>query len=101
MAKKRILKKYISYFAGELFSEALVISMLFPNVDQASCEKVMTRILDIQDDFIRRVNHPDAKDNKVLVKKYYKALKNDFLTEVNDIVKELGELSKETDEKKD
>jgi hypothetical protein len=49
----------------------------------------------MQDEFIRRAGTPDAKDNKTLVKEYYRKLRVDLQTEVNAIANEIGELSKE------
>lgn len=94
MAKRRILKKDISYVAGELFSEALICKLYIPGVDQAKADVVMSRILDMQDEFIRRANRPDGKDNEVLVKDYYRKLWADLREEVNAISTEIGELSK-------
>ena len=48
-----------------------------------------------QDEFIRRAGTPDAKDNKTLVKEYYRKLRVDLQTEVDAIANEIGELSKE------
>jgi Signal transduction histidine kinase len=94
MAKKRMLKKYVSFFAGELFAETLLVNLLNQKVDQAKCEELMTRIVDMQEEFTRRVNHSDAKDNKTLVKEYYKKLKVDFQQEVMAIAKEIEALGK-------
>ncbi len=87
MAKRRILKKDISYVAGDLFSEALVCMLYIPGVDSAKADVVMARILDMQDEFIRRANRPDGKENKKRVKEYYRKLRTDLQTEI-------GELSK-------
>lgn len=94
MAKRRILKKDISYVAGELFSEALICKLYIPGVDQDKADVVMARILDMQDEFIRRANRPDGKDNGALVKDYYRKLWADLREEVNAISTEIGELSK-------
>lgn len=94
MAKRRILKKDISYVAGELFSEALICKLYIPGVDQDKADVVMSRILDMQDEFIRRANRPDGKDNGTLVKDYYRKLWADLREEVNAISTEIGELSK-------
>lgn len=94
MAKRRILKKDISYVAGELFSEALICKLYIPGVDQDKADVVMARILDMQDEFIRRANRPDGKDNGTLVKDYYRKLWADLREEVNAISTEIGELSK-------
>lgn len=94
MAKRRILKKDISCVAGELFSEALICKLYIPGVDQEKADVVMARILDMQDEFIRRANRPDGKDNEVLVKDYYRKLWADLREEVSAISTEIGELSK-------
>ena len=94
MAKRRILKKDISYVAGDLFSEALVCKLYIPGVDSDKADAVMSRILDMQDEYIRRANRPDGKDNKARVKEYYNKLLADLQAELNAIATEIGELSK-------
>ena len=98
MAKRRSLKKDISRIAGELFSEALVCKLFIPGSDTEKAEAVMTRILDMQDNFIRRVGHPDGKENPALVKAYYRKLVADLQTEVDAIAQQLGELNKQPGE---
>ena len=95
MAKRRILKKEIGYVAGELFSEVLVCRLFIPGVEEEKADVLLTRILDMQDEFIRRAGSPDGKDNKTLVKEYYRKLRVDLQTEVDAIANEIGELSKE------
>lgn len=94
MAKRRILKKYISYAAGDLFTEALVCKLYIPGVEKEKAEVVMSRILDMQDEFIRRANRPDGKENSTLVKEYYRKLMVDLQTEIDAISVEINELSK-------
>ncbi|MEG1543248.1 MAG: hypothetical protein RR382_01810 [Tannerellaceae bacterium] len=98
MAKRRILKKDISCVAGELFSEVLICKAFIPGVTQEKAEVVMTRILDMQDEFIRRAHRPDGKDNKTLVKEYYRKLWVDLQTEMDAISVEINALSKEDKE---
>ncbi|MCD8268889.1 MAG: hypothetical protein LUD46_10860 [Parabacteroides sp.] len=47
MAKRRILKKEISYVAGELFSEVLVCKLFIPGVEEDKADVLMIRILDM------------------------------------------------------
>ena len=82
MAKRRILKKEISYVAGELFTEALVCKLYIPGVNQEKADALMARILDMQDSYIVRAGHPDGKDNKALVRNYYRKLREDLQNEV-------------------
>lgn len=94
MAKRRILKKEISCAAGNLFAEALFCSLYIPGADKAKADQVLTRILDMQDDFISRAGKPDGKNNPALVKAYYKKLLAELQAEVDAIAKEIGELNK-------
>jgi len=96
MAKKRILKKKISYIAGELFTDAMLCTIFIKDIDKGAAEAVMSRILDMEMSFIARANRPDAKDNKTLVKEYYKKLLVDLETETNAIGQELEKLNTET-----
>ena len=43
---------------------------------------------------ITRVSHTDGKDNRALVRKYYKELRADLEKEVEAVMAEIGELSK-------
>lgn len=77
-----------------MFAEALVCKMFIPGVQQEKAEALMARILDMQDDFIRRAQRPDGKDNKKLVKEYYRRLVADLQAEVDAIGAEIEALSK-------
>ena len=95
MAKRKDLKQIISYVAGELFTEVLLFRQFIPNVDVEAAEAVMARILDMQSDFILRAGSPDGKDNKTLVKEYYRKLRVDLQTEVDAIAGDIAALNKE------
>ena len=96
MAKRRNLKKEIGYVVGELFSEVLVCKLFVPGVEGSKADALLTRILDMQDEFVCRAGNPDAKGNKKLVKEYYRKLRADLQKEVDAIADEIGQLSKES-----
>ena len=95
MAKRRILKKYIGYIAGDLLTEVLIRKMLTPEIEQEKIEDLLARIVNMQENFICRAHRPDGKDNGALVRKYYQKLMVDLESEVNAIVKEVEGLSNE------
>lgn len=52
----------------------------------------------MQDEFAKRANRPDAKENKKRVKEYYSKLIADLQAEINSIGTEIAELSKKVNE---
>ncbi len=95
MAKRRILKKSISYIADDLFTEVLVCKMMVPGLESEKTDPLLSRIVEMQEEFIRRAHYPDGKDNKKLVREYYKKLVADLETEAHAIVDAIEELRKE------
>lgn len=95
MAKRRILKKCIGYIAGDLFTEVLVYKMLYSTIEPDKADGVLKDIYLLQEEFIRRAHKPDGKDNKALVKEYYKKLLVDFEAKTAAIVQEIEALQKE------
>ncbi len=93
MAKKRNLKKNISELSTELFADAVLCSLFVKDVDEKAVNSLINRIHSMEESFIRRAHHPDAKDNKALVKKYYRKLLADLQTETEAIEKELDKLN--------
>lgn len=94
MANRRILKKEISYTAGNLFLETVFCKLYLPDTNAEKADTILARILDMQDNFIGRAGRPDGKDNPKLVKAYYSKLRADLQKEINAIAAEIGELNK-------
>jgi hypothetical protein len=95
MAKRRTLKKCITYIAGDLFAEVLACKILLTHVDQDKTDRLLEDICLLQEEFIRRAHKPDGKDNKALVREYYRKLLVDFETGTAAIVQETEALHKE------
>lgn len=95
MAKIRLLKKDIGNIAGDMFMEVLFIKQFIPGVNKEKADLLMGRILEMQDTFIERASSPTGKENKKLVKEYYKKFDEDFSKECESIYTEMDSLSKE------
>ena len=89
MANRRTLKKNINGICSELFYECIALMHYNISVKKEDVDNVMTRILVMQYDFIRRISHTEPGN----VKYYYKKLKEDFSAQVSDIIDSLGSLS--------
>ena len=94
MAKRKDLKKAIDYLSGDLMMETLLCS-LQPKFDKAKLEEIIARIVRMAEEFRERIQHPAGTGDKQLVKKYYKKLREDFDTEVDNIYTELMLLNTE------
>ena len=81
MANKRNLKKSINYIAGDLFQECLVLKLI-KKTDNAKVDEVLTDILNMQGEFLARVNHPDPGN----IKGYFRKLYADFGDTVESII---------------
>lgn len=97
MAKRRDLKKKVDYLTGELMMETLLCS-LQPKADRTKLETIMERIGELNDEFRRRIQHPDGHANKKLVKRSYQKIHDDFDEEVDKIYMELLTLNLEKSE---
>ncbi len=88
MAKRRLLKKRVNYIVGELFCECLVVSKLFPQIEQEKLDVLLARILNLQNDIVCRISHTQPGN----VKGFYRTLRRDFQAEVNAIIEEITNL---------
>ena len=86
MANKRDLKKSINYVAGDLFQECIVLKMI-KKADNAKADEVLVDILNLQNEFLARSNHPQPG----AVKAYYRKLYADFGDAVEAIINKLKE----------
>ncbi len=88
MSSRKELKKNINYIAGELFMECLVNSLYVPGTDKKKADDLMGEILKIQNEYISRISHTEPGK----AKQYYKKLKEDFNTKVDEVIEALGKL---------
>jgi hypothetical protein len=95
MAKRRHLKRNIGYIAGELFMEVLVSNMLYPEIGLNKSDELLERIQKMEDEFVLRAAKPDAKENKKLIKAYYRKLEADLQQSIDSIVSDIQTLSKD------
>ena len=84
MANKRELKKSINYVVGDLFQESIILKMVKKS-DNAKVDEVLTDILNLQNEFLARANHPQPGN----VKGYFRKLYIDFGDSVEAIIKKM------------
>ena len=84
MANKRELKKSINYVVGDLFQECIILKMVKKS-DNAKVDEVLTDILNLQNEFLARANHPQPGNDKG----YFGKLYIDFGDSVEAIIKKM------------
>ncbi len=94
MASRKNLKKNIHLFLHEVAMEAYVEYLLMPEIDDEKFSALMQRIYVADSEFVARVNHPSGTKDTTLVKKYYRALVEEFNAELIAIVEDLRGLTK-------
>ena len=88
MSNKRDLKRTINYICGDLFTEGIAASLYGENRDNT--EAILTSILVMHSNYIRRVSHVQPG---MSAKVYFKDLKDKFSKEVNEIMDQLNNLA--------
>lgn len=90
MSNKRDLKRTINYICGDLFTEGIAASLYGENRDNDNTEAILTSILVMHSNYIRRVS---LVQPGMPAKVYFKDLKDKFSKEVNEIVDQLNNLA--------
>ena len=90
MSNKRDLKRTINYICGDLFTEGIAASLYGENRDNDNTEAILTAILVMHSNYIRRVSHVQPG---MPAKVYFKDLKDKFSKEVNQSVDQLNNLA--------
>ena len=87
MANKRSLKRSITLICEELLAECVAVSLYGQNRDNA--EALIFSTLKMQDDFIRRISHPEPG---MPAKVYFKDLREKFAAQASEIIDQINNL---------
>lgn len=79
MANLRELKKDINYLASEIVTQGYLKLTLIETVKEEELSPVLVEAIAMRNELIARANHPDGKNNKKLVKKFYQKLRKDLM----------------------
>ena len=75
MSSRRKLKKSINESIDLLYTDCVFYKVFVIDADQAAADKVITRIVETQEEFLKRVNVNEGKEVKGRVKLITKRLK--------------------------
>ena len=90
MNNKRDLKKCINYICSDLFAECVAASLYTGKPSEENVNALLSSILKIQDDYVRRISHPEPG---MAPKDYYKKLIETFNEHVMEIIDHISNLN--------
>ena len=94
MANLRNLKKDIDYLVSEVVSDCYTYMYLHGEEKREQVVKLIEEVVYTRNDLFRRANNPDKSFDKKQLKKHYKYIYSDLLTNVDNAFSQLSELTK-------
>lgn len=94
MSSRRKLKKSIKETMGLLYVDCFFYKTFVVDANKDAADKVLLRIVDTEEELIKRVNVNEGKDVKGRVKAYFQKLRKEVAEQANAIAKEISELGK-------
>ena len=90
MANKRDLKRTINYITSELFAECVAASLYNGDAKQADVDGILSAIVMLNTDFIKRVSHPEPAVKPTI---NFKNLITDFNKQSSEIIDQITNLA--------
>ena len=87
MMNKRSLKKAINAVSDQLFANAVAVSLYGNNRNAENDEALIQSILDMREDYVSRISHPEPGMKK---QAYYKDLRDKFISQAQEIADQIS-----------
>lgn len=94
MATIRNTKKEIAYLTGEVISNCYLALYFQGKQCEDTLLEVINKAADLHNELIYKVNHPADKHNRSLVRKHYKAIQEQMITQVDQLFQEISNICK-------
>jgi len=92
MASRRKLKKTIQFVSSELITDIYFRCLVSKDINTEKVDNLTVEVMELNREFIMRVNRPDGKDNPKLVKAYFRKLFADWQVAMAKVIKEIESL---------
>jgi hypothetical protein len=87
MASRRILKKVVNNLAFDLISECYIYSFFHKSSSNDLTNSVMQEILQLRNELVNKINHPEFKDDAKKNRKFYREIIGNLQGMVNQMDK--------------
>ncbi|CDN31239.1 hypothetical protein BN938_1144 [Mucinivorans hirudinis] len=94
MATIRRAKKEIAYLVNEVISNSYMALYFQGNDSEDALVAVINKAVELHNNLIDRVNHPAEKNNRKLVRKHYRAVREDLINGVDELFGEISTICK-------
>jgi len=84
---KRSLKKAINAVSDQLFANAVAVSLYGTNRNAENDEALIQSILNMREDFVSRISHPEPGMKK---QEYYKDLREKFISQAQELADQIS-----------
>jgi hypothetical protein len=91
MASIRQLKKEIEFLSSQMIGDCIDFVQTF-NGKEMEAMAVIDEVVALHNDTIDKINNPDGKANPKLVQAFYRQLKLNYITGINEAYKKLESL---------
>jgi len=95
MASIKSLKKDIDFLFFEVISDCFMFTSLHDGPKRAEVQDLIEEAVSARNEFIDRANHPDGKDNPVIVRTYYASLRKELFEKVDGYFERLSAISRQ------
>jgi len=92
MASRRKLKQTIHFVSSELITDIYFRCLMSKEIDDQKVDKIVIEIMDLNREFVLRVNRPDGKNNPKLVKTYFRKLFSDWQTAIEKVITKIEKI---------
>ena len=92
MASRRKLKQTIQFVSSELITDIYFRCLMSKEIDDQKVDKIVIEIMDLNREFVLRVNRPDGKNNPKLVKTYFRKLFSDWQTAIEKVITKIEKI---------
>lgn len=93
MSSRRDLKKDIDYLVFEVISDCFTYSGVHPDKNSDKISEIISDAVNLRNDLIARVNHPDGRDNPKILRSFYKTVEKDLEEGIHKLFERLSALS--------
>ena len=89
MTNRRNLKRTINHICTDLFAECMAASYYSGKPKEENVKAILTSILHLRDDYVRRISHPEPGMPPRL---FYKDLTRNFTNQATELIDQISNL---------